>query len=326
MRAYLPANSEVVILRNGIHQWYTTTKTVDVSNYTVGICPVRDALPVLTATVHGFQIWFLENQIEVELTDEQKNFVRMHKFVAVEYDIPARVSRFPQNYRDENGRSFVHPSQWMWGVGVRTTLSCWLMTDEKYQSIMRRLRGLTRAGCTWRKTRIDANDAANHFMQAVVSLRKEWLAADVSYEECMASAEERFQEAGQSIEAERTYRYTKNRIERDLEKRRSNIETGAAILGIPMSWISKETVPVTAVQQVTPSATVVRNAQRAVSKDETEAHCEMVDAMRAAGLEKEAKAVESGEMDHKYAADICEENNVLCDENGVFSLRDVFAD
>lgn len=147
MRAFLPVGTEIVILRNGQNEWYTTKAEIDVTGYVTGLCPLRNALPVLTVTVKGFVIWFLENQIHVELSAEQETFVKMHKFVKVEYDIPARVSTRPQDYRDESGRSFVHPSQWMWGYGVRTILSCWLMTEERYNSIQRRLKGLTRAGC-----------------------------------------------------------------------------------------------------------------------------------------------------------------------------------
>ncbi len=326
MNAYLPANSEIVISRNGAYEWYTTKQQVDVSNYTTGICPIRNGLTVLTATVKGFQVWFLENQVEVELTEAQKNFVSNHKFVSIQYDIPTRVSTHAADYPDERGNSFQHPSQWMWQYGVRTTLSCWLMTEQKYQAIMRRLRGLTRAGCTWEPTNIDSANAGRKLMGAIVSLRKEWISADKSYEENMRNARIRRDERGQGADSLKTYQNDCTRNEKELDKRRKNIEDGAKLLSIPMEWVSKVipvNVPVAQVHAAT-SVRAVSNAHKVVGKDVTEAHCEMVDALRNKGLTAEADAVESGEMGHAYAADICEEHGILCDENGVFSLRDVF--
>lgn len=331
MRAYLPAGSEVVLLRsNGVHEWYTTKATVDVSNYTVAPCPLRNALPVLTAEVKGYRLWFMESQIEVELTPEQTEFVMNHKFVSVEYDIPAYVSTHAALFPDENGNSFSHPSQWMWGFGVRTTLSCWLLTEERYNAVLRRLRRLTRAGCNWRRTKIDASDAARHFMSAVIELRKSWLAADASYEECMNRAEEKYNESDKSVKAEREWRYKRNALEKELDKKRENITEGARLMNIPMEWVSKPNAltpaPVVPVKAMTPTVNGVSKATKAISKSEADAHCEMVDALREAGFTNEAELVENGMMPHEIAADICEENGILTDEDGTFSLREVFKD
>lgn len=333
MRAFLPAGTEVVISRNGSYEWYTTVKTVELVNgYSVAPCPLRNALPVLTAEVKGFRVWFLENQLEVSLSDEMTTFVNNHKFVKVEYDIPVRVMRNATNHRDENGRPFTHPSTWMWGYGVRTSESVWLMTAEKYQALGRRLRGLTRAGCQWTPTNVDASDAAKHFMRAIIAMRKAWVEADQSYETCLNNAEEEYQTGNQSVEAERKLRYARTRIEKELDKKRENITSACGLYGIPLDWISKGTVPAATVSTVNgsvaiaPTASTVKNVTKADAKAKTEAHCNMVDALRNAGHTKEANAVESGSMSHEYAADFCEENGILCDENGGFSLRDVFKD
>lgn len=337
MRAFIPAGTEIVTIQNGSPIWYTTKTEINVNGYVTGLCPLRNALPVLTAIVAGRPVWFLENQVNIELTEEQKTFVQMHKFVKVEYDIPARVSTRPQDYRDENGNSFVHPSQWLWGYACRTTLSCWLMTEEKYKAVQFRLRRLTRAGCQWEPTWIDSSNAARHLQKAIVSLRKAWVEADASYDDCLKRAEEAFTNGNRSNEEERKLRYAKNRIDKALDTARENITQAANLYGIPMDWITtgKAVTQATVVNGevapkiAAPTTSAVRNANRADAKTKNEAFCKTVEALKAHGTDESkamAKSMEKGEVAEDIVADYCEQNEIETDEDGTFSLRDVFKD
>lgn len=164
-------------------------------------------------------------------------------------------------------------------------------------------------------------------------MRKACVDADHSYDECMARAEEEFTNGNRSNEAERKLKYARNRIEKTLETSRKNVESAAGLYGVSMDWITKGTTATATIVNgevkptvATPSTYAVRNNNRTDAKAKTNGYVATVDALRTNGLEKEAKALESGEMPIAVAADLCEENGILCDENGTYSLRDVFAD
>lgn len=333
MRTFIIAGTEVVISRNGKYEWYTTKTEVEITNYNVAFCPLRDSIEVLTAEVKGFRIWFLDNQMSVELTEEQMNFVNMHRFVKVEYDIPVRVSTRPAQYIDENGNSFSHPSTWFWAFGVRTSESVWMLTEERYKAVQFRLRRLTRAGCKWKPTWIDAGNVADHLRTSIIEMRKAWAAADKSYNDCLERAEAEYANGNRSNEAERKLKYARTRIEKELDKRRENITQSARLYNIPMEWIIGTGTGAATVKAVTngtvtitPPTVAVEKVLAKQGKDKNEAHCATVEALRDSDwLEAQSIAEEmnSGRVDYFVIADFCQDKNILCDENGKFIYRDV---
>lgn len=334
---YIPAGQEIVVQSTrdgqptGQYQWYTTTKRVEVKEWNTGLCPVRNAITVLTAETNGRQIWFLENQLKVELSQDMKTVINTTKLVKLEYDIPARVSNRPQDYQDENGRPFEHPSQYLWNYGVRTSLSMWVVPESKIP--WRRLNRLTRQGCIWEQTPIDASVAAKLLSQSVVNLRKEWVSALQSYNECMASAAQRRDRKienanGQNDidKANRQYRYDCTRVEKDLTERQENIKKGASVLRIPEQWITADIREFGAVGNGT--VATFTQANRAVGQTRARAHVAAVDSLQRAGQTAVANAVEQGDMPHDIAQDYAEDNEVeITDDDGnTYNLRDVFSD
>lgn len=324
MDAFIKAGTEVVILRNGQYVWYTTAKQVTVKEWHVAPCPIRNGVTVLTAEIKGYRIWFLENQLSVELTQEMKDVAQNIQLCKIEYDIPARVSQRPQDYQDENGDSFVHPSIWMWHYGVRTTKSCWIVKKESVP--WRRLKLLDRQGCQWDVDDINPSNATRKIGQAVVNLRREWIDAEQRYSESMESAQTRLdaklRDAATQQDrdtAERQYKYDCNRVERTLRKDRENIRKGASVLRIPEYWITTGRVPTEVLQASTGREQAVNRAN---------AHVAAVDSLNRAGHTAIADAVESGNLPHDIAADYAEDNEVAVtdDDGNEYDLRSAFSE
>jgi len=311
---YIASGSEIVLQRNGVNQWYTTKQDATVSSYTTAPCPMRNSLPVLSGKVMGFQVWFLENQLSVRMPENKVTSVPL---VSLEYDVPAAVSTNPSRYRDENGVIFRHPSQWMWGIGIRTTLSCWILPASSIP--YRRLKGLTRAGCQWRVTRIDASDAENHIQRAIIALRRELSQVDERYADNMSAAQTRYQERENSRESTSRLESDMERNKKTLEASIKNVESGAFALSIPMSWIRSE-------GSVKMGVSTNRASQQRVMENRVNAHCAVVDSLTAAGHTAVASAIEAGTMPHDIAADYCEDKEVKVEDgDGDYSLRDVFS-
>lgn len=335
---YLPAGTEVVILRNGTHTWYTTKDRVSVESWATAPCPVRSGVTVLTAEIKGFRIWFLENQMCVELSEGMKNLIQNVKLSKLEYDIPAVVSRRPQDYLDKHGNSFRHPSTYMWNYGVRTTRSMWLVREERIP--WSAMHNLTRQGCTWDVTPIDHKAAAKLLSQSVVSLRREWIELHQSRENCLRTAAERrdakLAEAtghAETEKANRQYRYDVKRVEKDFKEGCENVRKGATSYGIPLDWVTGK-VSVLDRPSVTnaivggPVRTAeVAAANRAVAHNRAAAHVAAVDSLNRAGAVAVAASVEAGDMPHDVAADYMDDNDVKAeDENGTYDLRKAFSD
>lgn len=225
-RQILPVGSEIVTYENGKHKWYTTKRIIDVENPEPANCPLRE-IECVTMTHKGFQVWFMESQVKVILSAEQESTTRNMKLVKLEYDIPTRVMA-----RGE----LEHPSGYLWARGVRTTKSCWLLPEGNIPYA--RLRELTRTGCTWEVTKIDATDSVNHMQRAIAALQTEWVQAFVSREECLASALTRRNDGeGDITKKDQRYRADLKRIEKEFEKRMENVRNGANALNIPIHWV-----------------------------------------------------------------------------------------
>jgi hypothetical protein len=336
MRCFLPAGSDVVIRRGDSDaSWYETKKEVDVTGYSVGFCPLRANLKVLVAVVDGISIFFLESQVEVELTEETKLSVQGVQLYLLQYDIPVVVSTHANRYPDEDGRSFQHPSKWMWGIGSRTSGSVWLVPKQLFP--WRRIRSLIRAGCTYNKTVVDSSDAYNQLQKAAIACRNAWVEAEQSYNECVASALTRFNARAQEEdcdeeENQKQYDRDLNRVEKDRDKKQAGILSGARLYAIPEEFVRSGRTNLKAINSdgsVNMNSSTRGTAVASVNllERQVEAHCNAVDTLRKAGAEAKGigDAVENGSLPHDIAADYAEDNEILPEED-TYSLRDLFKD
>lgn len=303
---YLPAETEVVIAREGRNEWYTSRMEVEVGDYHVAICPLR-GVSVLTAEVRGYRVWFMQSQLQVRLNTDQNVRAENLDLVKLEYDIPTEVSR--------SGR-IPHPSQWMWVIGVRTTKSCWILPRKSIP--YNRLREMMRFGCQYEVTRIHPSEAASKLQQAMIALRIELEEGQQRYEASMTAALTRFDERGrQTIESVNRYNADITRNEKALEKVRQNVADGCKALGIDQNWLTSS------------SLRAVAKAQRAVLDRRIIGHATITQRLAEAGHTAAAREIENGMLPHDIAADYAEDHNVsevIADENGEYSLRDVFKD
>lgn len=309
--AYLPATTEVVIAQDGRNVWYTSKVDVDVADYHVAVCPLR-GVPVLTAEIRGYRVWFLESQLKVKLTSEQQEAAVALDLVTLEYDIPTIVSR---------ANSIPHPSGWMWTLGVRTTKSCWVLPRKNIP--YSRLREMMRYGCQYECKRIHPDEAAMQLQRSMVSLRRELEEGQQSYEANMTAALTRYNartaENNGVVTQENANRYNADlaRVEKGLEKVRQNVADGCKALGINQAWLEASQL-----RQVAKASRVVLD-RRIIG------HTEAVSRLTNAGHVEAAREVEAGNMPQDIAADYMEDHNiseVMADENGEYSLRDVFKD
>ena len=340
MRCFLPVENEfglptevVIESSTGGYCWYTLERELDINDYATAFCPLRDGMTVLTTVVNGMRIWFLETQLKVVLPEGmlEKVTVAFSKIVKLEYDIPAVVSQNPTQYRDESGKSFSHPSIWMWGIGSRTSRSVWILPADRIP--WRRIRSLIRAGCTYEITYVDGSDIINQLQRTTITLRNEWLKAELSYEECITSAKERRAEREQAEDCDmedskKKYENDCKRVERELNKKRENIKAGANLFSVPMEWVTEGKASVTnseAQVTVTPTLRGMSASRRKTFDSKVEAHCEVVDKLKEKGHTALADALENNKVTHGIVADFAEENEVI-DEDGTFSLRELFKD
>jgi hypothetical protein len=152
----------------------------------------------------------------------------------------------------------------------------------------------------------------------MIALRIELEEGQQRYEESMTAAVTRFDERGRGTqESVNRYNADVSRNEKALEKVRKNVEDGCKALGIDQNWLSQS------------SLRTIAKAERAVLDRRIIGHTEIVHRLQAANHGPAAAAIEAGDMPHVIAADYAEDNNVdatVTDENGVYSLRDVFQD
>lgn len=301
---YLNVGTEVVINQNGNNEWYTTQQQVQVEDYRVAVCPLR-GVPVLTATVRGFRVWFLESQLHVEMSAELAQHAANLDLVTLEYDIPTEVSRTNR---------MPHPSQWMWSIGVRTTLSCWTLSRSRIP--YSRLHEMLRHGCQYRVTRVHPDDASRQMQLAMISLRRELEDAASRREQNYTAAETRFSARGRELqESVNRYNADLSRIEKAYQTAVSNVEAGCKALGIPMTWLGSSYLQ-----------SFVR-AERAILNRRIEAHVTVMDRLAAAGHAGVVTEVEAGRMPHVIAADYAEDHEVSTEsvtEDGTYSLREAF--
>lgn len=310
MNQYIPAGSLVVIFRNGQHEWYTTKKDVQVTDIRAEDCPVRE-VPVLTTTIMGFNVWFLESQIKVELTADQIQAAKNLQLVVLEYDIPVVVQR--------RGR-IVHPSSYLWKYGVRTSWSCWLL--PKGSVPLFELNNLTRAGCNWKYTLIDASAAADKLQEAVAALQTERVTAIQSAEDCRVSAQERFNDVDRgSLETRLNRRKADlKRIEKDLAEKLENIRLGAVALGIPTEWVNANTLTVRRIEGGAVKA--VATAAKAASQNEAAVVAETVERAEKLGTH-EGKVIATQLKNNTIPVDIAKDYvREQEEENGVYSLTE----
>lgn len=306
VKQYLPVETEIVVLSNGAHKWHTTKSMIPIVDPKPQMCPVRE-IESVTMMYKGYQIWFMESQALVELTEEVENGARCMKLVKLEYDIPTRVMA-----RGE----LVHPSTYLWSRGVRTSGSMWILPEGNVPKM--RLRELTRTGCTWHITKIDVSDAANHMQRAISALQTERLEAFASAERCRIAADERRDNGEGDINAKiKKHAADLKRIEKELERKLKNVEEGAKALNIPMHWV-----------EGTSLRTIIRgtvvNPTRKEWDNKVEVAANAVETLRKLNTTDSnamADALERDEVDPKIVADYLQDN-----DKDVFSLRDVYGD
>lgn len=302
VKQFLPVGSEIVVYSNGSHKWHTTKSKIEVTEPKPENCPVRE-IEAVTMQYKGYQIWFMESQALVELSEEQESNARCLRLVKLEYDIPTRVMA-----RGE----LEHPSGYLWARGVRTSGSMWVLPEGNVP--MRRLRELTRSGCTWHITKIDVSDAANHMQRAISALQVERLEAFASAERCRVAAEERFNDGVGDITAkmkQRTAAY--KRVEKELERKLENVKQGATALGIPMEWVEGTSLR-TIIRGTVAAVTTSYNAKANVVGD-------AVESLKKLGTDEAnamAEALDNEKVDPRVVADYLQEH-----DEDTFSLRDV---
>lgn len=298
---YIPVGSEIIVYRNGNHEWYTTKKDIPVTTATPVTCPVRE-VTVLTMDYMGFGVFFLESQVVVRLTNEQEEAAKNLQLAFLQYDIPAAVSRA--------GR-VEHPSHYLWRNGVRTSLSCWIIPHSQIPWV--RMRDLTRAGCTWHVTRINVEEAPALLQRAIAALQTERAEAIRRHAENVEAAEERYR-TGTASEITRANKRRNDlkRVEKALAEDLENVRNGAKALNIPFHWVEQASI---------------RSVVRAISAG-CHAHADrvgaVVDAANALGTTEGrtiAQAVTNNELPHDIATDYIEDKG-----GDTFSLRDVGED
>lgn len=307
---YIPAGSEIVIARNGQHEWYTTKKDVPIETTESQDCPVR-GVPVLTTVHQGFRIWFLDGQIRVNLSEAQLQHARNLRLVTLEYDIPTRV---------EN--QLVHPSTYLWNYGVRSTKSCWLV--PKGQLPLVRLRDLTRTGCNWKYKPVDPEAVAESMSEAVAGLQGERQRAIAAHKKGLENAQKRYNDNPDNLPVHTLQirlRNDRERIEKTLKKCLDDVKTGARALGIPIEWTEQTSLVVRrADAKATPMNVnaAFNSAARKEADDAGKVHDRALALGTAEGREV-AKAVASNTMPADIAKDYVEEKE---SENAEYSLVD----
>lgn len=306
IKQYIPAGSEVVVYSNGAHKWHTTKTNIPIVDPKPENCPVRE-VEAVTIQYKGYTLWFLEAQANVELTEEQENSARRMELVKLEYDIPAAVMARGQ---------IEHPSTYLWARGVRTSGSMWIL--PKGNVPLSRLRELTRAGCLWEITKIDVSDAANKMQRAIASLQTERIQAYISYDACMRSAEERFNDGNGDVNSKLKKRSADHkRIEKELEKKLENVRQGAVALGIPLDWVEGTSM------RTIIRATVIDPAKREweTKSEVTEDAVTRLRNLNTTEATALADSLANERIDPRVVADYLEEH-----DSDVFSLRDVYGD
>lgn len=300
-RTFIPAGTEIVMCQNKDTQayvWYTTKKNIELNgvDVTIQTCPVRE-IPVASALVMGFRVWFLETDVRTELTADQIQSAANMQLHLVEYDIPVTVMR---------RNVITHPANYFWRYGVRTSGSMWVMP---YGSIPwvgsdgEGIRAIKRAGCVVKITKIDVSEALNKIQEAIAALQTARMEALEGAKKNVDNAHARHAERGPGKTSDRQLGYDLTRIEKELAKDLQNVKDGAKSLGIPESWLERK---------------AIRSINAAVVKgnvDKCEEIGKIVDAARANGHHGIANMVEKNEMPADIAKDYLE-------DNGVFSLVD----
>lgn len=294
----IPAGTEVVILRNGNHQWYATKQPVpvpDTVRHTV--CPIR-SLDCLTINHMGFQIWFMAHDVQVEISAAMQQAAKNMQLMFLQYDIPTRVM--------EAG-TVPHPSTYLWGFGaVRMTESCWLIPKNNLPHVQ--LTNLRRAGANWHTTRISVEEAVQKLQQAIYALRTERQKAINSAAECRVRAQERLDNGTGDVNTRlRKHRYDLTRIEKTLNDRIEGIRAGCRAMGIPPELIER-----VANNAVTPIAQM----QQARDYKASENVAGIVEKAREMGETAVADAVAKNQMPADIAVDYLEERGA-----DTFSLR-----
>lgn len=305
IKQYIPAGSEVVTYSNGEHKWYTTKTNVPVIDPKPEVCPVRE-IEAVTIQYKGYAIWFLETQVNVELSDEQTNQARHLDLVFLQYDIPTAVTR-----RGE----LEHPSSYLWARGVRTSLSCWVL--PKGNVPMLRLRELTRAGCTWHVTKVDASEAPNLLQRSIAALQTERLEAIRRFEESTVAADARFNDGEGDVNAKIKRRAADTaRIQKAYDKAMENVKQGSEALNIPFAWVEGVSLR-TQIRMVNAAAKSKWETKALVTED-------AVTRLRNIGTTEAtamADSLANEKVDPRIVADYLEEH-----DSDVFSLRDVYGD
>lgn len=300
-RVHIPAGTEIVMCQNKDTQtyvWYTTKKAIELNGLAVTVqnCPIRE-IPVVSALVSGFRVWFLETDTRTELTADQMQAAANMQLHLVEYDIPVVVAR----------RNVIsHPSTYFWRYGVRTSGSMWVMPHGSIPWVGSNgegIRAIKRAGCVVKVTKIDVSEACNKIQEAIAALQTARMEAIDGAKKNTDAANARHAERGAGRVSDKTLTQDLKRIEKALAEDLENVKNGAKALGIPESWLERK---------------AIHSINAAVVKGNIE-KCEeigkIVDAARASGHPGIANMVEKNEMPAYAAKDYLE-------ENGVFSLVD----
>jgi hypothetical protein len=226
---FIPAGSDVAVkTANNPAKWYTTAKDVPIeSEPETAQCPMRTARTVLKTRYQNVDVFFLPHQMQTRATAQQIEHAQNLRFHLLDYDIPSTLPDVPE------ADNFVHPSEYLARIAVRSTLSCWIIPEDKIP--LTRLNRLTRVGARWRSYRVDQAEAVRLLEEAVAAMQRELDDAATRATESQQRADAQLDAVPADedpLKAQKRYLYRAKQIQERTKTLTENVLAAADVFGV----------------------------------------------------------------------------------------------